>query len=493
MIDGLAAAADAVLMNPHALLIGLLACGLGIVLGALPGISSTMSLAVLLPFSFVMDVEIAMVFLMGVFYGSVYGGSISAILLNIPGTPGSMVTQLDGYPLARQRRAGDALTYALFASTVGGVLGLVALMMFAPLLAKAALLFQSPESTALMVLGLTMLAYASPGSTYLAVLGGIIGLLLGAVGLDTVTNQSRLDFGIPQLQAGVNLIPVVIGLFGLAEVARNLESPQGSVQGVRDLGRVTVKWRGLWDMRFTALRSSIWGIVVGIIPAAGSAIAVSIAYAQEKRLFQGKEKFGEGNPRGVVAAEGANNSCVGGALVPMMTVGIPGDSMTAVLMGALLIHGLRPGPALFEKNADFVAIVYITLAMAIVFTVIWAALALRLFAKLLGAPQRLLMVAITLLCVVGSYSVQNSYFDVLVMIAAGAVGYLMNKVGMATAPVIFGLVLGPLLEENLRRSLIVYGSWSVFFERPISLALLLLAGANLAFPMVGPWLRRRSA
>jgi putative tricarboxylic transport membrane protein len=491
MMEGLAAGANAILLNPQALLVAFLATGLGILLGALPGISSTMSLAVLLPFSFAMGVGEAMAFLMGVFYGSVYGGSISAILLNIPGTPGSMVTQLDGYPMARKGRAGEALTYALFASTFGGVVGLVALIVFAPILAKAALLFQSPESTALMVLGLAMLAYASQGSTYLGVLGGIAGLLLGVVGLDTVTNQSRLDFGVPELQAGVNLIPVVIGLFGLAEVARNVEGSHAAAHAVAQIGRLSVPWRELWRTRMTALRSSLWGVAIGIIPAAGSAIAVSIAYAQEKRLFQGKEAFGEGNPRGVVAAEAGNNSCVGGALVPMMTVGIPGDSMTAVLMGALLIHGLRPGPGLFDKHPDFVAIVYITLALAVVLTVVWAAVALRLFARLLTAPPRLLLVSITLLCVAGAYSVQNSLFDVLVMIAAGVLGYGMNKVGMPTAPVVFGLVLGPLLEENLRRTLIVYGSWTVFVERPITLVLLLVAVATLAYPVVAPRLARR--
>jgi putative tricarboxylic transport membrane protein len=492
MTDALLAAAAGILLDPQLLLVGVIAAGLGIVLGALPGISSTMSLAVLLPFSFVMGLAEAMVFLMGIFYGSVYGGSLSAILLNIPGTPGSMVTQLDGYPMARQGRAGDALAHALFASTLGGVFGLVGLIVLAPLLARVALLFQSPEFAALMLFGLTMLAYAAPGSTYLGILAGVVGLILGAVGLDTVTNFSRLDFGLHNLQAGINLIPVVIGIFGLAEVMRNLDSSQPLAGAVVTIGRLMPDWRKMLGKTVTALRSSVFGLVVGAVPAAGSAVAVSMAYAQEKRLYDGKETFGDGNPRGVVAAEAANNACVGGALIPMMTVGIPGDTMTAVLIGALLIHGLRPGPGLFTRNPEFVATVYTALGLAIVLTLLWALLAIRLVARLLGAPARILNVTIALLCVVGAYSVQNSAFDVHVMIASGAVGYLMAKVGMPTAPVVFGLVLGPLLEENLRRSLIVYGSWTVFFQRPITLALIVISLFTLLWPLVSAMRRRRA-
>lgn len=490
MLDAFFTAAVQVLLDPWAIALGVVSTALGILLGALPGISSTMSLAILLPFSFAMGSTHAMVFLMGVFYGSVYGGSISAILLNIPGTPGSMVTQLDGHPMARAGRAGEALTFAIVASTVGGVLGLFALVVFAPLLAEAALYFQSPEFAAMMLFGLTMLAYATPGSTYLGLVGGVIGLILGTVGLDTVSNASRLDFGIPELQGGINLIPVVVGAFGLAEVMRNLEEKEAAADMIRRIGRLWPGWKTIRDTLGTAVRSSLIGIVVGIIPAAGSAIAVSIAYAQEKRLFERRESFGDGNPRGIMAAEAGNNSCVGGALIPMMTLGIPGDTMTAVLVGALLIHGLRPGPNLFEKHPDFVGVVYVALALAIVATVILAVLGIRLFVRLLSLPRRTLMVAIVLLCVVGAYSVQNSLFDVTVMIVSGAGSYLLAKAGVQPAPILFGLVLGPLLEENVRRSLVVHGSWVVFFERPLSVALIVISVVMIAYPLVAA-LRRR--
>lgn len=492
MIEAFLDVLTGVVLDPAGLAMVLFATLGGIILGALPGISSTMALAVLLPFSFAMGPELAIMFLMGIFYGSVYGGSISAILLNIPGTPGSMVTQLDGYPMARDGRAGEALTFALAASTFGGLFGLIALIIFAPFLASAALAFQSPEFAMIMVFGLSMLAYASPGSTYLGVLAGVIGLIVGTIGLDPTTNYSRLDFGIARLQAGINLIPVVVGLFGFAEVLRILEQRQPPSSVIGAVGRVFPRLSDFRGMFGTAVRSSFFGVVVGIIPAAGSAVAVSVAYAQEKRLYAGKETFGNGNPRGVISAEAGNNACVGGALTPMMTLGIPGDTMTAVLIGALLIHGLRPGPELFTQHPGFVATVYVALGLAILATVVWGLLGMRVFARLLSAPPRLLLTIILMLCVAGSYSVQNSTFDILVMVVAGVAGYLMNKVGMPTAPVVFGLVLGPLLEENLRRSLIIYGDWTIFFQRPISATLLLISAVTLLYPAVSAVRERRA-
>jgi putative tricarboxylic transport membrane protein len=231
------------------------------------------------------------------------------------------------------------------------------------------------------------------------------------------------------------------------------------------------------------VRAGIVGLIVGIIPAAGSAVAVSMSYAQEKKLYEKKEEFGNGNPRGVVAAETGNNSCVGGALIPLMTLGIPGDTMTAVLVGALLIHGLQPGPQLFTQHQDFVAAVYVALAFTIVVTFVLAIPLMRVFAKLLTAKPRVLYTAVLLLCVAGSFAVQNSFFDIKVMIAFGGLGYLFAKVGIPTAPIMFGLVLGPLLEENLRRSLMVYGDWSVFVTRPICIAMLAVTAAFLLYPL----------
>lgn len=482
MTEFLAVIAE-LLANPSALAIGIVGTFVGIILGALPGISSTMTLAVLLPFSFSMSAHVAMLFLIGAFYGSVYGGSVSAILLNIPGTPGSMVTQLDGYPLARKGEAGKALMYALLASTFGGIMGWLGLFFLAPPLAKAAFAFQSPEYATIMIFGLSMLAYASPGSTFLGVLSGIFGLLLGTVGLDNITNISRFDFGVASLQAGINIVPFAVGIFGLGEILRILEVPIVTERTATKIASMWPKLRDVGQLWATAVRSGIVGIVVGIIPAAGSAVAVSMSYAQEKKLYENKETFGDGNPRGIVAAETGNNSCVGGALIPLLTLGIPGDTMTAVLVGALLIHGLRPGPQLFTEHQEFISSIYLALALSIVVTFLLAVPMMRLFAKLLSVKPRLLYVTVLILCIAGSYAVQNSYFDVVLMIVFGVVGYLFTKLGIPPAPMMFGLVLGPLLEENLRRTLIVYDSWSVFFTRPICAGMLILTVAVLFYPM----------
>lgn len=472
------------LTDPWPLGFSILGVVIGVVFGALPGVSSTMSLAVLLPLTFSLDPLNALMFLMGVFNASVYGGSIAAILVNIPGTPGSIVTQMDGHPMAKRGRAGEAITYAILASSFGGVFGWVLLMAFAPLIARVALNFQSPEYAAVTFFGLTMLAYASPGSTFKAFVGGIFGLLLATVGLDGTTNVSRFEFGIPAMQGGISIIPLAVGIFGLAEVLRGLEAGARRFEVIRTIARLFPPWREMRPLWPAAVRGSIIGAVVGAIPAAGSAIGVVVAYAQEKRLSKHPERFGTGIPEGIVSPEASNNACVGGALIPMMTLGIPGDTMTAVLIGALLIHGLRPGPALFRDRLDFVAIVYVAFLLAIVLTTVVGLAGVRAFAKVLQAPRRIFLTGVAVLCVVGSYAVNNSTFDVLVMIVFGMVGYLMEKVGMPVAPVAFGLVLGPLLEENIRRSLVVNGTWWVFLQRPISLAMLLVSAAALLYPML---------
>lgn len=481
-----------VLLDPTALSLSVIGVLSGIILGALPGVSSTMSLAVLLPLSFSMSPAHAMMFLLGIFSASVYGGSISAILINIPGTPGAIITQMDGYPMARNGRAGEALTYALIASTFGGVLGWLLLVVFAPLVADAALHFQSPEYAAVTFFGLTMLAYATPGSTFKALVAGVFGLLLATVGFDGITDVARLDFGSNGLQGGLSIIPVAVGIFGMAEVLRNVEIGGLKFEVVRRIERMMPPWKEMWPLWPMAVRGAVIGALVGAIPAAGSAIGVTVAYAQEKRMSKKPERYGTGIPEGVVAPESANNACVGGALIPMMTLGIPGDSMTAVLIGALLIHGLRPGPALFTDRIDFVATVYVALLLAILLTLFFGLIGVRYIARILDTPKNVLMTSIAILCVVGSYAVRNSIFDVVVMIAFGAIGWLMHRIGMPVAPVVFGLILGPLLEENIRRTLIVNGDWLVFFTRPISASLIGVAVLALLYPAIRDFLRRRN-
>lgn len=483
-----------VLADPRALGLSLVGTVVGIVFGALPGISSTMSLAVLAPLTFGLDATQAMLFLMGVFNGSVYGGSISAILVNIPGTPGAIVTQLDGHPLARRGRAGEALGYATLASAFGALFGLVVFITVAPLLASVGLKFQSPEFTGLALLGLASLSAAMPGETFKGILAGLVGLLLATVGLDPLTNVLRFDFGSRQMAGGIAIIPAAIGLFGLAEVLANVGAGAARWEVIRTIRRVLPPWRELRETLPAALRGSLIGIVVGIIPAAGSAIGVVFSWIQEKRLSRHPERFGTGEPRGIVAPEACNNACIGGDLIPTMSLGIPGDSITAVLMGALLVQGLRPGPLLFRDHPAFVASVYVALAVAIVFTTVLGLLGARVFARALTIPKPVLLAGITVLCVVGAYAVNNSLFDVGVMVVFGALGYAMARGGWPTVPLVFGLILGPMLEENLRRTLVVGGGdWLIYLHRPISLSLLLLSLVVALYPQYLERRQRRRA
>ena len=465
---------------------------IGIVLGALPGVSSTMALAILLPVSYGMSPEAAMVVLIAVFSASVFGGSISAILINIPGTPGAIVTQFDGYPMALAGRAGEALSYALLASSVGGLLGLVILSVVAPTIAAAAMRFRSPEFAMAAVFGLTMLAYASPGSTFRGVLVGCIGLLVGMVGFDKLTDVPRFDFGSQVLQNGIDIVPLTVGIFGFAEVLASLSAGSGVVAHIPKIGRIMPPLSGLPKLMPTMLRGSLIGTFVGAVPAAGSAIAVALSYTQEQRLSKTPERFGKGEPAGIVAPEASNNACVAGALVPMMTLGVPGDTMTAVLMGALLLHGLRPGPMLFANNPEFVGTIYGSLFFAILLTLVLGFVAIAMIIQLLKLPRHVLMIGIAMMCVFGSFAIRNTISDVYVMVFFGAVGFLMHHLRLPTAPLAFGLILGPLLEENVRRSLIVSrGDWTVFIGRPISLALVLLSAAALLYPLFASWWRYR--
>ena len=444
-----------------------------------------MALAILLPVTYAMSPLAAMVFLMAVFSASVFGGSISAILINIPGTPGAIVTQLEGYAMTKKGKANEALTYSLFSSTIGGIVGLVILMLVAPIIAGAAMQFRSPEFAMTTVFGLTMLAYSTPGSTFRGILSGVMGLLCGMVGFDLVTDIPRFDFGTSALQSGIELVPLTVGLFGLAEVFRGIEEGGKGTRKNPKLGALMPSFKKLRRLWKTILRGSALGAIIGAIPAAGSAIAVAVSYAQEQRLSKRRNEFGTGVPEGLAGPEAANNACVGGALVPLMTLGIPGDTMTAVLMGALLIHGLRPGPMLFVERSDFVASVYVALFLALLFTAVFGFLLVRQFVRLMRTPNHILLVVIAMLCVVGSFAIRNNVIDVYIMIAFGVIGYVMNRLDIPVAPLAFGLILGPILEENLRRSLIISdGSWFVFLERPIALTMVILSVSALVYPLL---------
>ncbi|MCC5983006.1 MAG: tripartite tricarboxylate transporter permease [Rhodobacteraceae bacterium] len=489
LLTGLATAAT----DPTLLLLSFIGVMLGLVFGALPGISSTMALAVLLPFTYGMETPAAMMLMLGVFFASVYAGSVSAILLRIPGTPGAMITLMDGNAMAKQGRAGEAMAFALVASLFGGVIGWIIMVTLAPVIATYALRFGSPEYAAVVFFGLVLVAYASSGDTLRGLAAGAIGLLIGVVGRDRITDVPRFTFGTAELQAGIDFIPLVIGIFGIAEVLSLLARRRAdTVSGIPTLGRRSWPgWRALVPEIPTALRSSTIGAFVGAIPAAGSAVAVALAYSIEKRLSKHPGRFGTGTPKGVVAPEAANNACVGGSLIPMMTLGIPGDSITAVLIAVLLLHGLRPGPGLFENQPELIVTIYAAIFIAIIFTGFLAAtVGLPLFRRVLALPQRVLLTGVLLLCLLGAFAVRNSIFDVWLAVFFGGVGFVFMRLGIPVLPLVFGAILGPILEENLRRTLLIHRDWMVFLERPISLTLIVVSFLVLLGPPLATLLTR---
>lgn len=481
-----------ILFDPVMLFAAIVSVAIGIILGMLPGISSTMALAVMLPITFGMAPSLALLFLIGIFVSSVFGGSISAILLGIPGTPGAIMTKIDGFPMARQGKGGFALTYALVGSTVGGLLGLIMLMMIAPALTQFAMNFRSQEYTMIALLGLVLLAYSSGGSMLKGILVGAIGLICGMVGFDLVTDVGRFEFGSPVLQGGLDIVAVTVGIFGLAEVLRSLSTLRSGRQEMPELGRMFPPVKEFVSRWATIARGSVIGVLVGAVPAAGSTVAVAVAYAQEMRFSKAPETFGKGAPEGVLSPESSNSACIGGSMIPMMTFGIPGDSITAILIGALMLHGLQPGPMFFTEHPDMVGLIYAALFISVILTFLIGLVVNRSSTLLLKVQPAILLVAIAVLCVVGTYAVRNTVSDVYVMVFFGVLGYVMYLLRLPVAPLVFGLILGPMFEENLRRSLTISrGSWMTFLERPLSLVMFLIAVAVVVAPII-TWAMNRA-
>lgn len=480
--------------DPMSLVLTGIGVVLGLILGAIPGISSTMALAILMPVTFSMETGPAILFLISVFVSSIYGGSVSAILMKIPGTPASIFTQIEGYPMARDGRAGQALNFSLVASSIGGLIGLALLVVLAPALAGFATNFRSPEFAAVALFGLVMLSFSSNGSTFVATIVGFLGVLIGMVGFDPLTDAQRFTLNQPVLQSGIALVPVIIGLFGLGEILRALSETPETTAIKPVIGKVFVPVRDLISRWTIMLRGSLIGTFVGAIPAAGSAVAVSIAYAVEKRLSKTPERFGSGDPDGLVAPEAANSAGVGGSLIPLIALGVPGDTITAVLMGALMIHGLQPGPTLFASDPTFVSWIYAAVLLALIGTLLFGIVALRFAVLVTRVPPRLMLVFVSVFCVVGAFAIRNDMNDVYIMAAFGLVGWVFHILNLPPTPLAFGLILGPILEENVRRSLMISrGDWLVFLERPVSLAFILFSLAVLILPALIARVRHRAA
>lgn len=471
--------------NPAMFLSSFTGVLIGIVFGALPGLTATMTIAVFIPFTFGLSPYISFAFLLGLYSGAVYGGSVSAILINIPGTPSAIATSLDGYPMSRDGRAGEAIGISTVSSTIGGFLSVLVLMFAAPAIASIALKFSAEEYVGITLIGLSIIAIISPGSTVKGLIAGVIGLIIGIVGLDPITGYPRFIMGNAELLEGINSIPVMIGMYGLSEMLVQISSAEYKVTVQQKLTNIIPPLKSIKRIIGSVVRSSFIGVLVGAIPAAGGSIAALVAYGQEKRFGKRRKLLGTGIIEGIAAPEAANNASTGGALVPMLTLGIPGDAMTAVLMGGLIIQGLRPGPLLFQQQMPFVSSIFISLLLSVVFMCILGLLGAKGFARLISFPKKYLIPAILVFGLIGSYALSNSIFDIWVLIISGIVGFVFRKVGLPIAPVILGMILGPLFESNFRRALMLSeGEWGIFIQRPISLAFLITTLLILAGPTI---------
>ena len=480
-----------VALRPDVLWYAFLGCLVGTLVGMLPGIGPLAGISILLPLTFGLDATKAIVMLAGIYYGSQYGGSTTSILLRIPGEAASVMTCIDGNAMARRGRAGAALCIAAMGSFIAGTFGVVMLTLVAPPLATFALRFGPPEYTALLVLGLIFLAYMSTSSLPRTLLMATFGLLLGTIGIDVMTGHFRYSFDLPELGDGIGIVPVAVGLFGLGEI---LSTP--SHQVTTDIARP--KLRELWPSRrewresaMPIARGSVLGFLIGIIPGSAHIISSFMSYALEKRISKHPEQFGNGAVAGVAGPESANNAASTGAFVPMLALGIPTGPVTAVLIAALLIHGVPPGPTLVNDHPNvfwgFVASMYVGNLMLLALNLPLVGL----FVNLLRIPYAYLYPLIIMFCVIGVYEVNHSIVDVWIMLIMGVVGYGLKKFGLDPAPLVLGLVIAPLFEMSLRQSLIMSnGNWTIFFQRPIAGVLLAVCVGLLALSALS-FMRRR--
>ncbi|MBI2204887.1 MAG: tripartite tricarboxylate transporter permease [Candidatus Rokubacteria bacterium] len=469
--------------------VNLLYCFVGVLIGTaigvLPGIGPVTAVAVLLPLTFGMNPTSGLIMLAGIYYGSQYGGSTTAILINTPGESASIMTCLDGYQMARKGRAGPALGMAAIGSFIAGTIGVVLLMFLARPLVTVALSFGPAEYFALMLLALCTLGGIVGQSVAKGLLAGAFGLFLGTIGADPMTGAARFTYGIPSLLDGLEFLPVAIGLFAVAEVLTTAErSLEREIYDTRIAGLLPTRedWRAC---RVTLPRASLIGFVIGVLPGAGSTLASMLAYLAEKRASRYPERFGTGVIEGVAAPEAANNAASAGAMVPLLTLGVPGSGTTAVMLGALMLWGLRPGPLLFEKNADLVWGLIASMYVGNVMLLILNLPLIGLWVRLLRVPTRVLLPLILVFSFTGTYAVSNNVFDLYVMVTFGIIGFVLQRYEFPVAPIVLGLILGPMLETHLRRALILSrGDWSTFVERPISAFLLAAVVVYLALPLI---------
>lgn len=468
MLDSLIPAFAAA-FGPAALLANFVGVALGFVFGALPGLTAVMGIALLIPLTFTFPPVVAFSSLLGMYVGAIYAGSITAILVGTPGTAAAAATMLEGPKLTAKGESLKALDMTTVASFVGGIFSCIILTTVAPQLASFAIDFSAPEYFSLGIFGLTIVASLSEGALLKGAISALIGLLIAMIGLDPLTGDLRMTFGSINLMNGVALIPALVGLYALSQVLLTVESVfMGEHLSSAKISNKRLTLSDYWVCRKALLIGSVLGTFIGIVPATGSGTASFAAYSEAKRHAQNPEDFGNGSIEGLAATESANNAVTGGALIPLLTLGVPGDVVTAVMLGALMVQGMTPGPLLFQEQGTLIYSIFIALFVANVFMLILGLKAVRLFAKVVQIPGGILMPIVITLCVIGAYALNNSSFDLYILLFFGVLGYIMTKASMPVAPLLLAMILSSIIETNLRRALdISNNDYTVFFTRPI--------------------------
>ena len=458
----------------------------GLFIGSTPGLTISLGMVLLLPITFKLSAVTSVCLLLGLYAAGMTGGSLSAILLNIPGTPSASATAIDGYEMTKKGRAGEALGIAVSSSFFGGIFGLACLTLASPIIAKVALKFGSPELFALVLLGLTLICSFGQHSPIKALISGTVGLIIMTVGLDPMMGSPRFTFGMVELQAGISFLPAMIGLFAIPQILVGIAGKTRVIPKYREkISGVLPKIKDLFKLIKSMLLGSLIGTGIGAIPGAGGPIAVFLSYDYARKVSRNSENFGKGEPEGVAAPESSNNAVAGGALIPMLTLGIPGDPITAILLGALMIQGLVPGPLLFQQSAQFVYSVFWAFLVANIMNLCLTFMTIKLWVRVLKVPQRVLLPIIVILCIVGTYALRNTFFDTAIMFAFGLMGYFMKKYGFPVVPMLLAIILGPNLEQHLRMSLIIsQGDYAIFLKHPISLVFILVAILSFVLPLV---------
>lgn len=486
----------AVALLPINLLLVFTGCFVGTLIGALPGIGPINGVAILLPIAYSLGLppESALILLAGIYYGAEYGGRISSILLNVPGDAGAVMSTLDGNPMAKKGEAGRALSLSAVASFIGGTIAVILMSLFGPTLASFAVKFSPTDYVALMVFAFASLASLVGNSPIKTLLGALIGLMLATVGIDANTGVPRFTFGIPDILAGIDFLIIVIGLFGMAELFHLVEQQARGKLEMLPIGKSFVSWKDLMFVKWTILRSSLIGFFIGVLPGTGASVASAVTYGTEKRLAGEEGKlFGTGDPRGLAAPEAANNGAAGGAMVPMLTLGIPGSGTTAILLGALLLFNVNPGPLMFQQRPEIAWGLIASMYIGNVALLIINLPLVGLFARLLTIPQQYLTPMIAVLAFIGVYSVVGNPFDLYMIIGLGVFGWILRKLEFSLAPIILGFVLGHLFEDNLRRALSISGGdWSILYDSSNAIVLYVLTVVVVVVPiLLGKRMKRK--